>query len=122
MSEYNCFASHFLVNIDKYENRKYLNDDRKFTRKGKISYRDTILYPLLQEGRTNSREANEYMRLITGDIFAMISQQAIGEKRGFINPELYEDMYKDLLMIYMKNLKMISHIKTVYILHVIQVL
>ena len=97
MSEYNCFASHFLVNIDKYENRKYLNDDRKFTRKGKISYMDTILYPLLQEGRTNSREANEYMRLITGDIFAMISQQAIGEKRGFINPELYEDMYKDFV-------------------------
>lgn len=66
MSAYNSFASHFLMNIDKYENRKYLNDDRKFTRKGKISYRDTILYPLLQEGRTNSREANEYMRLITG--------------------------------------------------------
>ena len=97
MSEYNLFASHFLVNIDKYENRKYLNDDRKFTRKGKISYRDTILYPLLQEGRTNSREANDYMRLITGDMFAMISQQAIGEKRGFINSELYEDMYKDFV-------------------------
>ena len=28
MSEYNLFASHFLVNIDKYENRKYLNDDK----------------------------------------------------------------------------------------------
>lgn len=95
MSEYNYFASNFLVNIDKYENRKYLNNDRKFTRRGKISYRDTILYPLIQEGRTNSREANEYMRLITGDMYAMISQQAIGEKRGLINPELYEDMYKD---------------------------
>ena len=35
------------------------------------------------------------MRLITGDMYAMISQQAIGEKRGFINPQVYEDMYKD---------------------------
>lgn len=116
MSEYNCFASHFLVNIDKYENRKYLNDDRKFTRKGKISYRDTILYPLLQEGRTNSREANEYMRLITGDIFAMISQQAIGEKKGDLSIQNYmRTCIKTSLMIYMKNLKRISHIKTIYI-------
>lgn len=35
------------------------------------------------------------MKLITGDDFAMISQHAIREKRGFINPEVYEDMYKD---------------------------
>ena len=35
------------------------------------------------------------MRLITGENFAMISQQAIGEKRGFINPQVYEDMFKD---------------------------
>ena len=27
----------------------------------------------------------------------MISQQAIGEKRGFINPQVYEDMYKDYI-------------------------
>ena len=86
-----------LVNIDKYVNRKYLNDDNKFIRERKLSLRDTILYPLLQEGHTNSREANEYMRLITGDIFAMISSQAIGDKRGFINPEVYKNMYKDFV-------------------------
>ena len=97
MGNYEIFTSNFLINIDKYENRKYLNDDRKFTRNRKISFRDVILYPLLQEGCTNSREANKYMRLITGDLFAMISQQAIGEKRGFINPDLYEDMYKDFV-------------------------
>lgn len=97
MSNFENFTSNFLVDIDKYENRKYLNDDRKFTRTRKISFRDVMLYPLLQEGCTNSREANRYMRLITGDLFAMISQQAIGEKRGFINPDLYEDMYKDFV-------------------------
>lgn len=97
MSNFENFASNFLVNIDKYENRKYLNDDRKFTRTRKISFKDVMLYPLLQKGCTNSREANRYMRLITGDLFAMISQQAIGEKRGFINPDLYEDMYKDFV-------------------------
>ena len=95
MCKYEFFGSNFLVNIDKYVNRKYLNNDKSFTRARKLSLKDVILYPLLQEGHTNSREANNYMKLITGDDFAMISQQAIGEKRGFINPEVYEDMYKD---------------------------
>ena len=95
MCKFNSFGSNFLVNIDKYVNRKYLNNDKSFTRTRKLSLRDTILYPLLQEGHTNSREANNYMKLITGDDFAMISQQAIGEKRGFIDPEVYEDMYRD---------------------------
>ena len=104
------------------KNGKYLNDDRKFTRRGKISYRDTILYPLIQEGRTNSREANEYMRLITGDMYAMISQQAIGEKRGFINPELYEDMYKDFVNELYENFEEDLKYKDSMHLHVIQVL
>ena len=95
MCKFNDFASNFLVEINKYVNRKYLNNDKSFTRNRKLSLRDTILYPLLQEGHTNSREANNYIKLITGDEFAMISQQAIGEKRGFIDPQLYEDMYKD---------------------------
>jgi len=95
MCKFNSFGSNFLVNIDKYVNRKFLNNDKSFTRTRKLSLRDTILYPLLQEGHTNSCEANNYMKLITGDDFAMISQQAIGEKRGFINPEVYEDMYRD---------------------------
>lgn len=95
MCKFNSFGSNFLVNIDKYVNRKYLNNDKSFTRTRKLSLRDTILYPLLQEGHTNSSEANNYMKLITGDDFAMISQQAIGEKRGFMSPEVYEDMYRD---------------------------
>lgn len=95
MCEFNDFASNFLVESDKYFSRKYLNNDKSFTRNRKLSLRDTILYPLLQEGHTNSREANDYIRTITGDEFAMISQQAIGEKRGYIDPQVYEDMYKD---------------------------
>ena len=95
MCEFNDFASNFLVESDKYVSRKYLNNDKSFTRNRKLSLRDTILYPLLQQGHTNSREANDYIRTITGDEFAMISQQAIGEKRGYIDPQVYEDMYKD---------------------------
>ncbi|WP_296888238.1 hypothetical protein [uncultured Methanobrevibacter sp.] len=74
-----------------------MDDDRKFTRTRKISFKEIIFYPLLQKGCTNSSEANRYMRLIMGDLFAMISQQAIGEKRGFLNPDLYEDIYKDFI-------------------------
>ncbi len=95
MYEYNNYASRFLIRLNKYVNRKYLNKDTAFTRKGKLSLEDTIYYPLLEEGHTNSSEANNYMQLITGDDFAMISQQAIGEKRGFIEPIVYEGMYKD---------------------------
>lgn len=74
MYKFNSFGSNFLVNIDKYINRKYLNNNKSFTRTRKLSLKDIILYPLLQEGHTNSREANNYMKLITGDEFAMISQ------------------------------------------------
>ena len=95
--EYNDFATGFLTGIDKYVNRSYLNNDRVFVRKGKLSLADTIKYPLIEGGHTNSREANKYIQLITGDDFALISQQAIGEKRGFINPQVYVDMYKDFV-------------------------
>ena len=66
MCKFNDFSSNFLVEINKYINRKYLNNDKSFTRNRKLSLKDTILYPLLQEGHTNSREANDYIRLITG--------------------------------------------------------
>ena len=66
MCKFNDFSSNFLVEINKYINRKYLNNDKSFTRNRKLSLKDTILYPLLQEGHTNSLEANDYIRLITG--------------------------------------------------------
>ena len=85
----------FLVESDKYVSRKYLNNDKSFTRKCKLSLKDTIFYPLIQEGQTNSREANDYIRKVTGNELAMISQQAIGYKRKYIEPQVYEDMYMD---------------------------
>lgn len=95
MHKYESLGSNFLVNIDKYVDRKYLNNDKSFIKTSKLSLKDIIIYSLLQEGHNNSREANNHMKLITGDDFAMISQQAIGEKRGFINLEVYVDIYKD---------------------------
>lgn len=97
MEIYNDFATNFLVGMNKYSNRKYLNADNVFKRQRKLSLEDTIYYPLVQQGKTNSREANDYMRLITGNDYAMISQQAIGEKRGFIQPKAYMDMYVDFI-------------------------
>ena len=81
--EYNDFATSLLTNIYKYINRSYLNNDRVFVRKGKLSLADTIKYPLIESGRTNTRETNEYIQLITGDDFALISQQANGKKKRF---------------------------------------
>ena len=60
MCEFYDFASNFLVESDKYVSRKYLNNDKSFTRNRKLSLRDTIFCPLLQEGHTNSREVNDY--------------------------------------------------------------
>ena len=97
MNKYCEYTTNFLINSTKYVDRIYLNNDKAFTRKGKLSLEDTIKYPLLQEGHTNSREANDYIRLITGDDYAMITQQAIGEKRGYIDPNVYKDMYKDFV-------------------------
>ena len=44
-NKYNDFATNFLMNIDKYFNRKYLNNKNAFTRPGKLSFDDTIKYP-----------------------------------------------------------------------------
>ena len=53
---------------------------------------------MIEWARTNSREANEYNSIILLEmIYALISQQAIGEKRGFINPQVYIEMYKDFV-------------------------
>ena len=96
--EYNDFTIDFLTNIYKYITRSYLNNDKVFVRKGKLSLADTIKYPLIEGSRTNSREANEYNSIILREmIYALISQQAIGEKRGFINPQVYVEMYKDFV-------------------------
>ena len=95
--EYNNYATNFLMNINKYVDRKYLNRDNVFVNKGKLTLEDTIKYPLVQNGHTNSREANEYIRLITGDDYAMITGQAIGAKRGYIESDVYKDMYKDYI-------------------------
>ena len=97
MNKYCEYTTNFLINSTKYVDRIYLNNNKAFTRKGKLSLENTIKYPLLQEGHTNSREANDYIRLITGDDYAMITQQAIGEKRGYIDPNVYKDMYKDFV-------------------------
>ena len=98
MCEYNDFASDFLIKSNKYVDREYLNSDRCFIKKKcKLSFEDTVYYPLLQEGHTNSREANDYIRMITGDIYAMLSQTAVGKKRAFIEPQLYIDMYRDYI-------------------------
>ena len=104
-NKYNDFSTNFLMNIDKYFNRKYLNNKNAFTRIGKLSFDDTIKYPIVQCGHTNSKEANDYMKLITGDDYAMITGQAIGGKRGFIEPKLYEDMYKDYVDSFYDNYK-----------------
>ena len=98
MCVYNDFASNFLIILNKYVDREYLNSDRCFIKKKcKLSFEDTVYYPLLQEGHTNSREANDYIRMITGDIYAMLSQTAVGKKRAFIDPKLYIDMYRDYI-------------------------
>lgn len=104
-NKYNDFATNFLMNIYKYFDRKYLNNKNAFTRKGKLSLEDTIKYPIDQCGHTNSKEANDYIKLITGDDYEMITGQAIGEKRGFIEPKVYEDMYKDYVDNFYDNYK-----------------
>ena len=39
----------FVDNFDNYLVRDYLLDDTVFTRKGKISYRDAVMYPLVEK-------------------------------------------------------------------------
>lgn len=87
----------FVDNFDNYLVRDYLLDDTVFTRKGKISYRDAVMYPLVEKGCTSSLESLDFVINKTGDEDMTISRTAFGQKRRKIDSGIYEDMNEDLM-------------------------
>ena len=85
----------FLDEIDKYLERKYITKENAFTRTRKLSHRETMLYPLLQCGRSNEIEALHYMEKIKGDKKITITGKGLAKQRMKLDPLLYENMAND---------------------------
>ena len=79
-------------NFNSFVERKYVLCESAFTRKGKLSLKAIIKYPLCNRKKTTSIEVNRFLRNELNDRGVTITKQAISEKRQFIDPIVYIDM------------------------------
>jgi len=86
------FVSDEFGNFNNFVERKYVLSETAFTRKGKLSLKAMIKYPLCNRKKTTSIEVNRFLRNELNDRGVTITKQAISEKRQFIDPIVYIDM------------------------------
>jgi len=86
------FVSEEFGNFNNFVERKYVLSETAFTRKGKLSLKAMIKYPLCNRKKTTSIELNRFLRNELNDRGVTITKQAISEKRQFIDPIVYIDM------------------------------
>jgi hypothetical protein len=86
------FVSEEFGNFNNFVERKYVLSETAFTRKGKLSLKAMIKYPLCNRKKTTSIEVNRFLRNELNDRGVTITKQAISEKRQFIDPIVYIDM------------------------------
>ena len=79
-------------NFNNFVERKYVLSETAFTRKGKLSLKSIIKYPLCNRKKTTSIEVNRFLRNELNDRGVTITKQAISEKRQFIDPIVYIGM------------------------------
>ena len=86
------FVLEVFGNFNNFVERKYVLSETAFTRKGKLSLKAMIKYPLCNRKKTTSIEVNRFLRNELNDRGVTITKQAISEKRQFIDPIVYIDM------------------------------
>ena len=84
-------------NFNNFVERKYVLSDVAFTRKGKLSLKSMIKYPLCNNKKTTSIKINRILRNELNDRGVRITKQAVSEKRQFIDPQVYIDMNDSLI-------------------------
>lgn len=87
----------FYFTIDDFVCSKYVNTENKFTRNRILTQRDITLYAFVQKGRTNAVEAYEFCKFLKGNVFKLVTRQAIAKQRKFLKPKLYLDMNKKFI-------------------------
>ena len=80
-----------LLNKKEYKKAATL-DERKFTRKRKLTLQDLILFILNNKGKTLTLELNEYMRK---NKLENITKQAYSKQRQYINPKIFKMLNND---------------------------
>ena len=88
------WISVFFKNLDDFIDEKYINDKKKFTRKGKLTLKNIIHYILIQKGRSNAIEAYEFCMNFKNDICESVTASAIGQKRKYLDFKIFIDMNK----------------------------
>lgn len=91
------FLCLFFFTFEDFFSRKYITEANKFIRNRKMSFKDHIIYILVQRGCTNYIEAVRFFTKFKNNPFQTISSQAIGKQRIFISPQLFIDMNESFI-------------------------
>lgn len=92
-----------IETIDVENINKYKNNEKAFTRKRKMEFKDYVWYLILQKGRTTSMELDEYLKRKNGTYKISISKQAFSKQRLNIKPQFFIDIYKNYLIDFYTN-------------------
>ena len=70
-------------------------NENKNIKTRKLTPYDSIIYPLVEQGKTGNIEVLNYMRNIKGELDVTVTSKAMGQRRMNINPQIYIDMAED---------------------------
>ena len=91
------FLACFFLTFDEFISRKYIDGDNRFTRVRKMSFKEYVIYVIVQRGNTNFTEALRYYRGFLKNDFKSITKQAIGKQRKYIKSDLYKNLSEDFI-------------------------
>ena len=91
------FLASFFLTFDNFVSRKYVDGDNHFIRHRKMSFKEYVIYIIVQRGNTNFTEALRYYRGFLKKEFQSITPQAIGKQRKFIKSKLYKDLSENFI-------------------------
>ena len=77
---------------------KYVNDENKFTRDSKFSFKDYVTFLCFNKGTSNQADLEDFVEdNFTRDI-QQITRQAFSKQRTFIHPSVFKEITKQYLL------------------------
>ena len=91
------FLACFFLTFNNFVSRDYIDGENHFTRHRKMSFKEYVIYVIVQRGNTNFTEALRYYRGFLKNDFLSITRQAIGKQRKYIKSKLYKDLSESFI-------------------------
>ena len=91
------FLACFFLTFNNFVSRKYVDGENRFIRRRKLSFKEYVIYVIVQKGNTNFTEALRYYRVFLKKDFQSITPQAIGKQRKYIKSELYKELSESFI-------------------------